>query len=92
MSVVFAFLTAVSLARSVRNVNDSAFLIVSFLLLSSLYIVIYAYTLLALYGIRRTIKARDDVQIKQKTLVQHLVAITLFVFTGLYSDYFILSK
>ena len=57
MSVVFAFLTAVSLAISVRNVNDSAFLIVSFLLLSSLYIVIYAYTLLALYGIQRTIKA-----------------------------------
>lgn len=57
MSVVFAFLTAVSLAISVRNVNDSAFLIVSFLLLSSLYIVVYAYTLLALYGIQRTIKA-----------------------------------
>ena len=52
---------------------------------------IYAYTLTALYKIHETIKGRDDVQIKRATLLQHLVAITLFVLAGFYTDFFILS-
>ena len=88
LSFVFSLTTGILISLDAICHDTTLFkaLAVSCQLIYSLYPFIYTITLLAMYNIHLTIKERDYVQIKQATLIQHMVAVTLFVLTGLYND------